>query len=76
MIIKIPIYVEVEGLKDQTMLPDLVQGLSRVYSNILREKKLVVNRRNLPELTNEVLVNLEYNFLTKEKVLEKMRTSK
>jgi hypothetical protein len=76
MIIKIPIYVEVEGLKDQTLLPDLVQGLSRIYSNSLREKKIIINRRNLPELTNEVLISLEYNFLNKEKVLEKMRTSK
>jgi len=76
MIIKIPVYVEVTGLKDQTKIQTLVEGLSRVFSRRLREKKMIINRNSVPELDNETLVNLEYDFLTKEKVLEKMRSSK
>jgi len=77
MIIKIPIYVEVEGLKDQEHLPILIKGLSHHYTKLLEKTSYsMINRRVIPDLDAELLSALDYKLLTKEKVLEIMRTKK
>jgi hypothetical protein len=76
MIIKVPIYVEIESISKQEMLPDVVDALHSVFTGILRKEKLEltsVGKIRMPLVTK---LAGELKIISKEKALEYLRTSK
>jgi hypothetical protein len=76
MIIKVPIYVEIESISKQELLPDVVDALHMVFTSILRKEKLEltsVGKIRMPLVTK---LAGELKIISKEKALEYLRTSK
>lgn len=78
MIIKVPIYVEIENLKDQEFLPEVTKELSDYFCYVLSRSRLTFQDFNLTTISipPTELRKLEFKIINKEKVLEKMRTKK
>jgi len=78
MIIKVPIYVEIENLKDQEFLPEVTKELSNYFCYVLSRSRLTFQDFNLIAISipPTELRKLEFKIINKEKVLEKMRTKK
>lgn len=78
MIIKVPIYVEIENLKDQEFLPEITKELSNYFCYVLSRSRLTFQDFNLTtiSISPTELRKLEFKIINKEKVLEKMRTKK
>lgn len=75
MIIKVPIYVEIEGLKDQDLLPDAVTALNKSFTNLIREN---FTGKGFPHyrLAKDPKSSLQITTITREKALESLRTKK
>ena len=75
MIIKVPIYVEIESISKQEMLPDVVNTLHLVFTNSLRREKFDTQAGRISTALVTKLAG-EFKIISKEKALEYLRTKK
>jgi hypothetical protein len=76
MIIKVPIYVEIESISKQEMLPDVVEALHEVFTGVLRKEKF--ENSSVGKIRISLVTKHAGNFkiISKEKALEYLRTRK
>jgi len=76
MIIKVPIYVEIESIDCQELLPDVVEALHEVFTNTLRKEKFEIPQTMGIRKSFVVKHAGEFKIISKEKALEYLRTKK
>jgi hypothetical protein len=76
MIIKVPIYVEIEKIDNPSMLPNYVATVSDVFVITLRKENYQhrLQIRKLHERVTGVIGN--FKIINKEKAIEILRTTK
>lgn len=75
MIIKVPIYVEIEKVSNQEILPDVVGILHDSFTMFLRKEDFSVRMTKSTITTLDKLVG-GFKIINKEKALEYLRTRK
>jgi len=76
MIIKVPIYVEIESISRQELLPDVVDHLHQVFTSILRKEKFDNTEVQKVRMSSVVKHVGTFKIISKEKALEYLRTKK
>jgi len=75
MIIKVPIYVEIEKVSETADLPEAVTLLHKSFSLILRKSDFRIQMAKYAQLRVEKLIG-DFKIIPKEKALEYLRTKK
>jgi hypothetical protein len=76
MIIKVPIYVEIEKISSQEMLPDVVETFHTEFTNILRKEKYGISEVSRIRMSTVTKLAGNFKIISKEKALEYLRTKK
>lgn len=74
MIIKVPIYLEVDKL-EQDMIPSIVNDMGNIVYSILRKEKELNGTFPMYKRKGKT-ISASFKVLSKEKALEYLRTSK
>ena len=76
MIIKVPIYVEIDGISHNELLEDLVKVFGNKFTKILRKENLENSFTKTELKIIQSVVKGEITIKTKEQALEYLRTKK